>query len=239
MPADPSLAGMIEWRLVRRGELTDDLVSEVLSLYQRSFGSWPQWDLGGVRPLDHLAWKMSDPHTDLATFGGRLDGRLIHAATLRAADLRLRGERVRQVRFTDTSVDPDLRGRGVAGAAMKHVREAHLLPRAVRIGEPQHDAIRAWYGGTNRPLGSPIFQHARVLDARRCVEHLPSLVGRRPGYLPAIVALRLAQTWGRLRAGRADIGLGVSSGAAMAILALVADRLVQGFAEERRKALGL
>ncbi len=42
-----------------------------------------------------------------------------------------------------------------------------------------------------------------------------------------------------LALGQADVGLGVSSGAAMAILALVADRLVQGFAEERRKALGL
>ncbi|WP_256367957.1 MULTISPECIES: hypothetical protein [unclassified Ruegeria] len=30
-----------------------------------------------------------------------------------------------------------------------------------------------------------------------------------------------------------------SAGAAMAILALIADRIVQGFAEERRAALGL
>lgn len=37
----------------------------------------------------------------------------------------------------------------------------------------------------------------------------------------------------------ANMGLGITAGAAMAILALVADRLVQGFAEERRKALGL
>lgn len=42
-----------------------------------------------------------------------------------------------------------------------------------------------------------------------------------------------------LALGQADVGLGVSAGAAMAILAFVADRLVQGFAEERRKALGL
>ncbi len=39
--------------------------------------------------------------------------------------------------------------------------------------------------------------------------------------------------------GSADVGLGVSSGAAMAILAFVADRIVQGFAEGRRQALGL
>lgn len=39
--------------------------------------------------------------------------------------------------------------------------------------------------------------------------------------------------------GSADVGLGIASGAAMALLALVADRLVQGFATERRKALGL
>lgn len=39
--------------------------------------------------------------------------------------------------------------------------------------------------------------------------------------------------------GSADVGLGVAAGAAMALLALVADRLAQGFAEERRKALGL
>ena len=42
-----------------------------------------------------------------------------------------------------------------------------------------------------------------------------------------------------LALGQADVGLGVSAGAAMAILAFVADRLAQGFAEERRKALGL
>lgn len=42
-----------------------------------------------------------------------------------------------------------------------------------------------------------------------------------------------------LALGQADVGLGIASGAAMAILALVADRLVQGFAKERRRALGL
>ena len=42
-----------------------------------------------------------------------------------------------------------------------------------------------------------------------------------------------------LALGQADVGLGISAGAAMAILALIADRLVQGFAEERRRALGL
>ncbi|MEM6385140.1 MAG: ABC transporter permease subunit [Pseudomonadota bacterium] len=42
-----------------------------------------------------------------------------------------------------------------------------------------------------------------------------------------------------LALGQADVGLGVSAGAAMAILAFVADRLVQGFAEARRTALGL
>ncbi len=42
-----------------------------------------------------------------------------------------------------------------------------------------------------------------------------------------------------LALGQADVGLGIAAGGAMAILALVADRLVQGFAEERRKALGL
>ncbi|MCB1342440.1 MAG: ABC transporter permease subunit [Pseudooceanicola sp.] len=42
-----------------------------------------------------------------------------------------------------------------------------------------------------------------------------------------------------LALGQADIGLGVSAGAAMAILAFVADRLVQGFAHGQREALGL
>lgn len=42
-----------------------------------------------------------------------------------------------------------------------------------------------------------------------------------------------------LALGKADIGLGIAAGAAMAILALVADRLVQGFADGRRRALGL
>ena len=42
-----------------------------------------------------------------------------------------------------------------------------------------------------------------------------------------------------LSIGQADVGLGISAGAAMAILALIADRMVQGFADERRKVLGL
>ncbi|MEM9045319.1 MAG: ABC transporter permease subunit [Pseudomonadota bacterium] len=39
--------------------------------------------------------------------------------------------------------------------------------------------------------------------------------------------------------GSADVGLGIAAGAAMALLALIADRLVQAFAAERRAALGL
>ena len=42
-----------------------------------------------------------------------------------------------------------------------------------------------------------------------------------------------------LALGSADVGLGIAAGAAMALLALVADRAGSGFAEERRKALGL
>ncbi len=42
-----------------------------------------------------------------------------------------------------------------------------------------------------------------------------------------------------LALGKADVGLGISAGAAMAILAMIADRIVQGFAEERRQVLGL
>lgn len=42
-----------------------------------------------------------------------------------------------------------------------------------------------------------------------------------------------------LALGQADVGLGVAAGASMAILALIADRLVQAFAEGRRQALGL
>ena len=39
--------------------------------------------------------------------------------------------------------------------------------------------------------------------------------------------------------GQADIGLGIAAGSAMAILAFIADRLVQGFAAEKRRVLGL
>ena len=42
-----------------------------------------------------------------------------------------------------------------------------------------------------------------------------------------------------LALGQADVGLGIASGAAMALLALVADRLIQGFAERQRRALDL
>lgn len=42
-----------------------------------------------------------------------------------------------------------------------------------------------------------------------------------------------------LALGQGDVGLGVAAGASMAILALVADRLVQAFADKQRAALGL
>lgn len=41
-----------------------------------------------------------------------------------------------------------------------------------------------------------------------------------------------------LALGQGDVGLGAAAGAAMAMLALVADRLVQGFARKQREALG-
>jgi glycine betaine/proline transport system permease protein len=42
-----------------------------------------------------------------------------------------------------------------------------------------------------------------------------------------------------LALGQADVGLGIAAGAAMALLALVTDRLIQGFAEKQRRALDL
>lgn len=42
-----------------------------------------------------------------------------------------------------------------------------------------------------------------------------------------------------LALGQGDVGLGIAAGAAMAMLALVADRLVQGFARRQSEALGL
>lgn len=42
-----------------------------------------------------------------------------------------------------------------------------------------------------------------------------------------------------LALGQADIGLGIAAGGSMALLALIADRLVQGFASKQREALGL
>lgn len=42
-----------------------------------------------------------------------------------------------------------------------------------------------------------------------------------------------------LALGQGDVGLGVAAGASMAMLALVADRLVQAFAAKQRRALGL
>ncbi|MGV3549590.1 ABC transporter permease [Rhizobium sp.] len=42
-----------------------------------------------------------------------------------------------------------------------------------------------------------------------------------------------------LALGQGDVGLGIAAGAAMAILALVADRLIQGFAARQRRVLGL
>ena len=201
MPPDPDLHRKIRWGTVSRDEMTPEIVAEVQELYQRSFGSWPQWELPtGVSPLDHLAWKASDPHTDLAFFGGRLNGRLVHAATLRADDLLLQGERARQIRFVDTSVHPELRGRGVAGAAMADVQDRHLLPRALRIGEPQHSSIRAWYSDRNRPLGNRVWLHARILDPARCLDAVAA--GGRPRIV-AMAMLRAAWAWGRLRAALA------------------------------------
>lgn len=42
-----------------------------------------------------------------------------------------------------------------------------------------------------------------------------------------------------LALGQYDVGLGIAAGGAMALLALIADRLLQAFAAERRKVLGL
>jgi len=42
-----------------------------------------------------------------------------------------------------------------------------------------------------------------------------------------------------LALGQGDVGLGIAAGASMAIMALLADRLVQGFAQKQRRLLGM
>lgn len=121
-PAAELLASLerdgLEFRLLRPGEVSDEIAGEMIAVFRAGFGRWP-FNAVPRSDLDYLRWKMSGPASLYGSYQGRLHGRLVYSTIVFAswvlvgrAHLRPR-RRLLRLTFLDACVDPALRGRGI------------------------------------------------------------------------------------------------------------------------------
>jgi hypothetical protein len=113
-----------ELRMLDAVAITATIAAEMLSLFRASFGTWP-WSEPGVPELDYLRWKISGPASQIGSYQGRIDGRLVYATTAFSAWARVRGTRRLRVVLLDACVDPAYQGRGIFSRAVAY--RQHVL----------------------------------------------------------------------------------------------------------------
>jgi hypothetical protein len=112
-------SGMCDLRFdtVPSREIDDELLREVLDLYNAAFGVWPFRD-PGCEPLEYLRWKAESPGTPLAFLLGRRGSRLVLACTIQGRRIRVRGRSLLVLHYRDAAVHPSEQGRGVYTVAV-------------------------------------------------------------------------------------------------------------------------
>jgi hypothetical protein len=158
----------IDFRLLAASEITDAIAEEMLAVFRASFRTWPFLD-PGVPAIDHLRWKISGPASPLASFQGRIGGRLALATTAFAGWMLVAGKRQLRLVFTDHAVHPDFQGRGLYSRAVAYRQQVlryrsdfamHERSASSRIGGP----IANIAGHT--PLGNRVTALWRVIARR-------------------------------------------------------------------------
>ena len=156
----------LEFRMFESSAITDEMARELVAHFRATFPSWPPWH-PDVAPLDYLRWKMSCPATDLGSFQGRLDGRLVYATTVFASWMRIGGARRRRLSMVDASVDPAARGRRVFSRAvayqdtMRYECDFSMHERSVAAEVRQRLGHR-----DQRPIANRVRMLSRILDPR-------------------------------------------------------------------------
>jgi hypothetical protein len=162
----------LELRMLDSAEITDAVAAEMLGLFARGFERWP-WSEPGVAAIDHLRWKTSGPATRLASYQGRIDGRLVYATTVLANWVRVAGARRLRVVLLDACVDPAMQGRGIYSRALAY-RQQVLRYRCdfTMFERSQVGTVeRRMAPSGHRALGNPVTSLARVLRPVAAVSH--------------------------------------------------------------------
>lgn len=102
----------VEFRVLAASQVTLPILEDTLALYLASFDRWPYLDPEAL-PIDHLRWKLSGPATAMAGIEGRIDGRLIFAASVFSNWMRIDGVRRLRAVLVDISMAREHQGRGL------------------------------------------------------------------------------------------------------------------------------
>jgi hypothetical protein len=102
----------VEFSFLEASEITDAIAEEILALLVGNFDRWPYVD-PEVPPIDHLRWRMSGPASPLASMQGRVDGRLIFAATAFSNWMLIDGARRLRVVLLNICIAREHQGRGL------------------------------------------------------------------------------------------------------------------------------
>lgn len=197
----------LEFRLLESSAVSDELVEQLVAHFEAVFGRWPYAQIN-CSAQDHLRWKLACPITPLGVYLGTLEGRLAFVTTVIGGWVRLGGERILRLTFSDFSVPAELQGRGIGSRAMTYRREVLHCPYNLSLSEAGTDVPfwkrKKWPG--DGPLGNRLHGWYRILDARRYAKtylagsRLPSSFARL-----AAAAVKLWKRPRRLR-GQPDIG---------------------------------
>lgn len=188
----PPIAERVRFALVEPGDVSEELLAQILALYARAFTRWPRLD-PPVSRAEYLRWKMESPGAPFAAVVGRLGSRLVFARTVVRYDVRVHGARRVMIDLPDLAVEPEYQGQRISSVGSAWAEQR--LPSDLQIEDSTHPRVA---GRTLRTGSRPVANCVRplhlVCDVRRWASEWRSI--RRIPEAAAVLAARwLAAGW--------------------------------------------
>lgn len=188
----PVKGATLELQAMKETDIPDAQLREMLDLLDAAFDGWPEFR-ADIEPLEHLRWKMQSPGFEYGAILGHIDGRLVSMRTLARWEFRVRGVDREMIDAADSSVLPELQGRGIDTAADELARE--LFPSEVAFdNSPDRERVRL--RGT--PLGNRVRRLLKPLRPWTFARGVRSEGSRLPAPVIAGATATLSR-WSQLR----------------------------------------
>ena len=185
----------IAFERLKTEEIDDELLREVLALYQTAFERWPYRD-PGCPPLDHLRWKISSPASPWGMLVARPEGRVVAASCIRSCRVRVGKRSGLVLGHPDVAIHPDWQGRGLYRVAIRYMEGPLRAPHDLSLRDlGVHPAVAKIEPEIGREPANQVRTMLKVLDASGVLEDDAwSLEGARR--LAGRLATPLLQRWG-------------------------------------------